>query len=51
MFKSAGLAKIFAGRKKFFRGPHAARMFVTSSPNHDQSNKNFFDQRVSFPYF
>ena len=29
MFKSAGLAKMFAGRRKFFRGPHAARMFVT----------------------
>ena len=25
MFKSAGLAKMFAGRRKFFRGPHAAR--------------------------
>ena len=22
MFKSAGLAKMFAGRRKFFRGPH-----------------------------
>ena len=25
MFKSTGLAKMFAGRRKFFRGPHAAR--------------------------
>ena len=25
MFKSTGLAKMFAGHRKFFRGPHAAR--------------------------
>ena len=25
MFKSTGLAKMFAGRRKFFRRPHAAR--------------------------
>ena len=25
MFKSSGLAKMFAGRRKFFRRPHAAR--------------------------
>ena len=30
MFNSTGLAKMFAGRRKFFSGPHAARMFVTS---------------------
>ena len=26
MFKSAGLAKMFAGRRKFFRGPHVRHL-------------------------
>ena len=27
MFKSAGLAKMFAGRRKFFRGPHVRHLW------------------------
>ena len=27
MFKSAGLAKMFAGRRKFFRGPHVCHLW------------------------
>ena len=26
MFKSTGLAKMFAGRRKFFRGPHVRHL-------------------------
>ena len=29
MFKSTGLAKMFAGRRKFFRGPHVRHLCYT----------------------
>ena len=31
MFKSAGLAKMFAGRRKFFRGPRVRHLWFSST--------------------
>ena len=31
MFKSTGLAKMFAGRRKFFRGPHVHHLWFKTS--------------------
>ena len=48
MFKSAGLAKMFAGRRKFFRGPHVRHLcskalflcFNVCAPAHAKAPKN-----------
>ena len=31
MFKSTGLAKMFAGRRKFFRGPHVRHLWPSKT--------------------
>ena len=53
MFKSTGLAKMLAGRRKFFRGPHVRHLclkaMMTSLENeHCHNFTTFFPFSVKF---